>query len=147
MTCRLGRLAPLLFVLGCGSPSGGGGSGGAPGMGGAGGAGGSGSGSGGAAGVDAGVDRGADTGGTGGGREAATGGAGGADGGSDAGMDSRRDAADGGTSVVLAATPPMGWNSWNTFQCNLNETLIKQIADTIVSSGMQAAGYQYVNLD
>lgn len=41
----------------------------------------------------------------------------------------------------------MGWNSWNTFQCNLNETLIKQIADTIVSSGMQAAGYQYVNLD
>jgi alpha-galactosidase len=41
----------------------------------------------------------------------------------------------------------MGWNSWNTFQCNLSETLIKQIADTFVSSGMQAAGYEYVNLD
>ena len=53
----------------------------------------------------------------------------------------------GGNSGVVGATPPMGWNSWNTFQCNLNEMLIKQIADTFVSSGMQAAGYQYVNLD
>ena len=52
-----------------------------------------------------------------------------------------------GTSGMLAATPPMGWNSWNTFQCNMDETLIKQIADLFVSSGMQAAGYQYVNLD
>jgi len=41
----------------------------------------------------------------------------------------------------------MGWNSWNTFQCNLNETLIKQMADTFVSSGMAAVGYQYVSLD
>jgi len=41
----------------------------------------------------------------------------------------------------------MGWNSWNTFQCNLSESLIKAIADTFVSSGMQAAGYEYVNLD
>jgi alpha-galactosidase len=53
----------------------------------------------------------------------------------------------GGTAGMLAATPPMGWNSWNTFQCNMNEALIKQIADTFVSSGMQAAGYEYVNLD
>jgi alpha-galactosidase len=52
-----------------------------------------------------------------------------------------------GASATLAATPPMGWNSWNTFQCNMDETLIKQIADLFVSSGMQAAGYQYVNLD
>jgi alpha-galactosidase len=52
-----------------------------------------------------------------------------------------------GSSGVLGATPPMGWNSWNTFQCNLSETLIEQMADTIVSSGMQAAGYQYVSLD
>jgi alpha-galactosidase len=55
--------------------------------------------------------------------------------------------AGGGTSAMLGATPAMGWNSWNTFQCNLNEALIKQIADTFVSSGMQAAGYQYVTLD
>ncbi len=42
----------------------------------------------------------------------------------------------------------MGWNSWNTFACaGLNETVIKQTADTFVSSGMAAAGYQYVNLD
>jgi alpha-galactosidase len=47
----------------------------------------------------------------------------------------------------LALTPPMGWNSWNKFGCNINEALIKQEADTIVSSGMKAAGYQYVNID
>ena len=52
-----------------------------------------------------------------------------------------------GVSGILGATPPMGWNSWNTFQCGITETLIKDIADIIVSSGMQAAGYQYVNLD
>jgi alpha-galactosidase len=52
-----------------------------------------------------------------------------------------------GSSGILGATPPMGWNSWNTFGCNLTETLIKQMADTFVSSGMQAVGYQYVNLD
>jgi alpha-galactosidase len=53
----------------------------------------------------------------------------------------------GGAAGAIAARPPMGWNSWNTFQCNLSETLIKGIADAMVSSGMQAAGYQYVNLD
>ena len=41
----------------------------------------------------------------------------------------------------------MGWNSWNTFQCNISESLIEATADAMVSSGMQAAGYQYVNLD
>jgi alpha-galactosidase len=52
-----------------------------------------------------------------------------------------------GAGGTLAATPPMGWNSWNTFQCTISEALIKQIADTFVTSGMQAAGYQYVNVD
>ncbi|HZC51364.1 MAG TPA: alpha-galactosidase, partial [Mycobacterium sp.] len=47
----------------------------------------------------------------------------------------------------IAATPPMGWNDWYAFQCNLNEALIEQTADAIVNSGMRAAGYQYVNLD
>jgi hypothetical protein len=51
------------------------------------------------------------------------------------------------SSGTLAATPPMGWNSWNTFECNLTETLIQGVADAMVSSGMQAAGYQYVNVD
>jgi alpha-galactosidase len=47
----------------------------------------------------------------------------------------------------VARTPPMGWNSWNTFGCNINETLIRQMADAIVSSGMREAGYQYVVVD
>jgi alpha-galactosidase len=41
----------------------------------------------------------------------------------------------------------MGWNSWNKFACNVSEQLIREAADAMVSSGMQAAGYQYVNID
>jgi len=52
-------------------------------------------------------------------------------------------ALDNGTGRV----PPMGWNSWNTFGCNINETLIRQMADAIVSSGMRDLGYQYVVVD
>lgn len=47
----------------------------------------------------------------------------------------------------LALTPPMGWNSWNKFQCNVSEKLIRETADAIVASGMKAAGYTYVNID
>jgi alpha-galactosidase len=47
----------------------------------------------------------------------------------------------------LAKTPPMGWNSWNIFAGNIDETKIKQIADTMVNSGMRDAGYIYLNLD
>lgn len=47
----------------------------------------------------------------------------------------------------LALTPPMGWNSWNTFQTNINEQLVKDIADVMVSSGMKDAGYEYLVLD
>ncbi|WP_328348023.1 cellulose binding domain-containing protein [Micromonospora sp. NBC_00421] len=47
----------------------------------------------------------------------------------------------------VARTPPMGWNSWNTFGCNINETLIRQMTDAMVSSGMKDAGYQYVVVD
>jgi alpha-galactosidase len=47
----------------------------------------------------------------------------------------------------LARTPPMGWNSWNKFACNVSEQLIKEIADAMVASGMKKAGYQYVNID
>src|SRR5450631_4278552 len=48
---------------------------------------------------------------------------------------------------AVAATPPMGWNSWNTFGCSPSESLVKGVADTFVSSGMAAVGYQYVNID
>jgi alpha-galactosidase len=67
----------------------------------------------------------------------------------DAGIDSgsRADAGSDVQNAVLAATPPMGWNSWNTFGCNIDEALIEQTADVMVSSGMQAAGYEYVNID
>ena len=47
----------------------------------------------------------------------------------------------------LAQTPPMGWNSWNKFGCNVSEDLIKSIADGMVASGMKDAGYQYVVID
>jgi alpha-galactosidase len=47
----------------------------------------------------------------------------------------------------LAPTPPMGWNSWNKFGCDIDENLIKQTADAMVDSGMADAGYTYVNID
>lgn len=47
----------------------------------------------------------------------------------------------------LAKTPPMGWNSWNAFEKDIDETKIKAIADAMVNSGMREAGYVYVVLD
>jgi len=47
----------------------------------------------------------------------------------------------------LAKTPTMGWNSWNTFETDINEDLVKKTADIIVTSGMKDAGYQYIVLD
>src|ERR1700739_4425400 len=47
----------------------------------------------------------------------------------------------------LALTPPMGWNSWNKFGCNVSEDLIKSVADAITTNGMKDAGYQYVVID
>ena len=47
----------------------------------------------------------------------------------------------------LALTPPMGWNSWNKFQCNVDENMIRQQADAMVLSGMKDAGYTYINID
>ena len=49
--------------------------------------------------------------------------------------------------AALAPTPPMGWNSWNKFGCNVSEDLIRQTADAMVKSGMKDAGYQYVVID
>lgn len=47
----------------------------------------------------------------------------------------------------LAQTPPMGWNSWNKFGCNVSEKLIREIADAMVTSGMKDLGYEYVVVD
>jgi alpha-galactosidase len=47
----------------------------------------------------------------------------------------------------LARTPPMGWNSWNHFACQVTEADVKSAADAIATNGMKAAGYTYVNID
>jgi len=47
----------------------------------------------------------------------------------------------------LALTPPMGWNSWNHFECTVSEGIVRETADAMVSSGMKDAGYLYVNID
>ncbi|KNA18335.1 hypothetical protein SOVF_071820 [Spinacia oleracea] len=47
----------------------------------------------------------------------------------------------------LALTPPMGWNSWNHFGCNVTEKIVKETADALVSTGLSKLGYKYVNID
>jgi alpha-galactosidase len=47
----------------------------------------------------------------------------------------------------LALIPPMGWNSWNKFACDVNEALIRETAETMVSSGLKEVGYQYIVID
>jgi alpha-galactosidase len=47
----------------------------------------------------------------------------------------------------LAATPPMGWNSWNKFQCHVSEELVKSVADAMATNGMKESGYLYVVVD
>ncbi|ONK73723.1 uncharacterized protein A4U43_C04F34590 [Asparagus officinalis] len=47
----------------------------------------------------------------------------------------------------LGRTPQMGWNSWNHFHCDINEQMIKETADAMVSTGLASLGYHYVNLD
>jgi alpha-galactosidase len=50
-------------------------------------------------------------------------------------------------SSPLAATPPMGWNSWNHFAERVTDADVRAAADAMVSSGMRDAGYIYVNID
>jgi alpha-galactosidase len=47
----------------------------------------------------------------------------------------------------LARTPPMGWNSWNKFRGQVNDKVVREIADAMVKNGMKDAGYVYVNID
>lgn len=51
------------------------------------------------------------------------------------------------TEKLLASTPPMGWMTWNYFGENINETVITEMADAMVSSGMVEAGYKYIFID
>jgi alpha-galactosidase len=47
----------------------------------------------------------------------------------------------------LALTPPMGWNDWNSYGCGISESAVTNNAAIIALSGLQAAGYQYVDID
>ena len=47
----------------------------------------------------------------------------------------------------LAGTPPMGWNDYNAYGLDVTEELIRETADTMVSSGLRDAGYRYVTID
>ncbi len=49
--------------------------------------------------------------------------------------------------TTLAATPPMGWNSWNRFQCNVDAQLIADTASAMSTSGMASLGYRFINID
>jgi len=46
-----------------------------------------------------------------------------------------------------AARPPMGFNSWNFYHCNIDENTVKAVVDAIATNGMKEAGYEYVNID
>ncbi len=50
-------------------------------------------------------------------------------------------------SAGLALTPPMGFNTWNKFGCDVSDQLVRSMADAMVKSGMKDAGYQYVVID
>lgn len=47
----------------------------------------------------------------------------------------------------VTSSPPLGWNSWNVFGCNIDERRIEQAAEAMVSTGMRDAGYRYVVID
>lgn len=47
----------------------------------------------------------------------------------------------------LTPTPPMGWMTWNLFQGNINEQLIRETADAMVEGGFRDAGYEYIFID
>lgn len=47
----------------------------------------------------------------------------------------------------LAATPPMGWSSWNKFAEHIDDRTVRAMADAMASSGLRDAGYRYVNID
>ena len=47
----------------------------------------------------------------------------------------------------LALTPPMGWNTWNTFAVDIHESLIRETADAMVANGLRDAGYTYIVID
>lgn len=47
----------------------------------------------------------------------------------------------------LARTPPMGYNTWNAFHEEIDETMVRESAEILITSGLASAGYTYFNLD
>ena len=47
----------------------------------------------------------------------------------------------------VGQTPALGWNSWNAFRCDVSETLVRQVAEALVTTGLRDAGYVHVNID
>ncbi len=68
-------------------------------------------------------------------------------GGAGLGQDSASPESTSAVSKGLAMTPPMGFNTWNKFGCNVSDELVRGMADAVVQSGMKDAGYQYVVID
>ena len=48
---------------------------------------------------------------------------------------------------MIVTRPPMGWNTWNTFEANITEQLVLESADKMVELGLKDAGYEYVVID
>ena len=89
------------------------------------------------------------SGGTAGARGGSSGGGGNAPTGGSAGAAGGRSGVGGtaGSGPDASLVPPMGWASWNSFAAKINYSVIKAQAEAMVSSGLKAAGYQYVNID
>ena len=47
----------------------------------------------------------------------------------------------------VGETPAMGWSSWNQFRCDIDEAMLREVARSLVSSGLRDAGYRYLNVD
>ena len=47
----------------------------------------------------------------------------------------------------LGLTPPLGWNTWNKFHCDINETIVKTAVQRLIATGLRDKGYKYINLD
>ena len=47
----------------------------------------------------------------------------------------------------MQKTPPLGWNTWNTFGMNINEQLVREMADHMIESGLRDCGYEYIVID
>jgi alpha-galactosidase len=62
-------------------------------------------------------------------------------------LDAQETEAGGDPLAALALTPPMGWNSWNKFGCDVSEQLVRETADAMVASGMRDAGYVFLVID